>query len=291
MQVTELGGGGSVKTDSVGAGKIISGWMREPLVHFLLAGLAVFLFSMLRGEEVDASSRTINIDEAQVSRLSEAFAQTWRRPPTPDEIDGIIRDYIKEEVYYREALRLGLDADDTIIRRRLRSKMETLAVSEIESAVPDDTILQAWLDKYPQRYAQSATISFDQVYIGTDGSRASSILSRIKAGADWREAGEPITLPATLAEADRDSVARTFGTAFADELFALKPGTAWAGPLISGFGAHIVHVRSVKADGKPQLAEVRRKVENDWRATTAKQREAKAYQALLDGYTIKIENP
>ena len=280
-----------METGSVRAGNLFSGWLREPLVHFLLAGLAIFLFSMLRGEEADASSRTINIDEAQVGRLSEAFVQTWRRPPTPDEIDGIIRDYVKEEVYYREALRLGLDADDTIIRRRLRSKMETLAVSEVESAVPDDATLQAWLDKYPERYAQSATISFDQVYIGTDSSRTPSTLSKINAGADWREAGEAITLPATLAEADRDNVARTFGTAFADELFALKPGTAWTGPLMSGFGAHIVRVRSIKARGKPRLAEVRRQVENDWRATTAKQREAKAYQALLDGYTIKIEKP
>lgn len=280
-----------MKTDSMNAGSIMSGWMREPLVHFLLAGLAVFLFSMLRGEEVDASSRTINIDEAQVTRLSEAFAQTWRRPPTPDEIDGIIRDYIKEEVYYREALRLGLDADDAIIRRRLRSKMETLAVSEIESAVPDDATLQAWLDKYPQRYAQSAAVSFDQIYVGVDASGADAILAKVNAGADWRKAGQPITLPASLEKADNSTVARDFGTAFADAILALKPSENWSGPIASGFGSHLVRVRMIEARGKPQLADVRQQVENDWRAVTSKQREAKAYQALLDGYTIKIEKP
>lgn len=290
MQVTQMSGGG-VRIDSVRVGNKFSSWMREPLVHFLLAGVAVFLFSMLRGEDVDASSRTINIDEAQVTRLSEAFAQTWRRPPTPDEIDGIIRDYVKEEVYYREALRLGLDADDTIIRRRLRSKMETLAVSEIESAVPDESTLQAWLDKYPQRYAQSAAVSFDQIYVGVDASGADAILAKVNAGADWRKAGQPITLPASLETADRTAVARDFGTAFADAIFALKPGANWSGPIGSGFGSHLVHVRTIEARGQPQLADVRQQVENDWRAVTSKQREAKAYQALLDGYTIKIEKP
>lgn len=269
----------------------IRAWLREPLVHFLLAGLAVFLLSLLRTEEADASSRTIVIDEAQVTRLSQAFAQTWRRPPTPDEIDGIIRDFVKEEVYYREALRLGLDRDDTVIRRRLRSKMEALAIAEVETAVPDDAVLEAWLDRYPERYARAAIISFDQVYLGADGARAAPVIAAIDGGADWRRAGQSIGLPASFDEADRDTVARIMGSEFADKAFALRPTATWIGPLRSGFGSHIVRVRALATRGKPALADVRQRVENDWRAATARQREARAYQALLDGYTIRIEKP
>ena len=82
-------------------------WLQEPFVHFLIAGLALFAFFAVRGEEVDPESRTITIDEAQVSRLAASWQQTWQRPPSPTEIDNLIRDHIKEEVYYREAIRLG----------------------------------------------------------------------------------------------------------------------------------------------------------------------------------------
>jgi peptidyl-prolyl cis-trans isomerase C len=107
---------------------------------------------------------------------------TWRRPPQPQEIDALIRDYIKEEIYYREAKRLGLDEDDTVIRRRLRSKMEYLASAQVESAQADDTTLQAWLNKYPARFARDATYSFDQIYLGENGrDEAADILRALEA--------------------------------------------------------------------------------------------------------------
>ena len=146
--------------------------LREPLVHFLLAGLAVFLFSAWRGEEVDPASRTITIDEEQVSRLVASWQQTWQRPPTQAEIDGLIRDHIKGEIYYREAKRLGLDEDDTVIRRRLRAKMEYLAAAQVENATPDDATLQQWLDRNPARYTANAAYSFDQIYLAAQDEAA-----------------------------------------------------------------------------------------------------------------------
>ena len=127
----------------------VRGWLREPLVHFLLAGFAIFLFFAWRGFDVDPASRTITIEEAQVLRLAKSFEQTYQRAPSPDEVDGLIHDYIKEEIYYREALRLGLDSDDPVIRRRMRSKMEFLARAELENVKPKDVVLQKMLDKKP----------------------------------------------------------------------------------------------------------------------------------------------
>jgi len=264
--------------------------LREPLVHFLLAGLAVFLFSAWRGEEVDPASRTITIDEEQVSRLVASWQQTWQRPPTQAEIDGLIRDYIKGEIYYREAKRLGLDEDDTVIRRRLRAKMEYIAAAQVENATPDDATLQKWLDRNPARYTANAAYSFDQIYLGQGDGAASRIKAALADGGDWTKLGETISLPRSLENAPQADIGRDFGEGFAAAL-ASSPTGKWTGPLQSGFGLHLVRIRAVKTPEKPKLAEVRQAVENDWRATTTREREAAAYQALLDGYTIKIAKP
>jgi peptidyl-prolyl cis-trans isomerase C len=268
---------------------------REPLVHFLLAGLAVFAFSAWRGEPVDPASRTIDIDAVQVGQLGERFAQTWRRAPSPTELDGLIKDHIKEEIYYREALRLGLEADDVIIRRRLRSKMEYLARAQAENIVADDATLQAWLDRNVARYANGGRLSFDHVYLGVEGSASDTVANYVKAqlarGADWRAAGEPLSIPRSIEQQLVDDVARIFGSQFAAALAKVEPGTGWIGPISSGYGHHLVRFRERQRGAKPALAEVRQRVENDWRADSAKKREAKAYQLLLDGYTIRIAKP
>jgi peptidyl-prolyl cis-trans isomerase C len=269
--------------------------LKEPLMHFLLAGLALFLFFAWRGDSVDPESRTITITEQQVERLAASWAQTWQRPPTQAEIDGLIRDYIKEEVYYREGIRMGLDQDDLIIRRRIRSKMEFMAGSEAENARPDDASLQAILDKNPQKYATDARYSFDQIYVSaqdeaTGRARAGQLQTSLKAGTKWEGLGDSISLPRSLDSADRTRIARDFGDEFAAALTDVKSGV-WSGPIVSGFGFHLVRVRAVQSSGKPRLADVRQQVENDWRAATIREREAKAYQTLLDGYTIKIAKP
>lgn len=267
--------------------------LKEPLVHFLLAGLALFAFFTLRGEAVDPESRTITISEEQVERLAANWAQTWQRPPTPVEIDSLIRDHVKEEVYYREGLRLGLDQDDMIVRRRIRSKMEFMASSELENEAPTDATLQTVLDRNPQKYAADVRYSFDQVYIAAQdesAARSAQIKASLEKGGDWREMGDSISLPRSLEQQDRTRIARDFGDEFAAALTDLKTGI-WSGPIISGFGLHLVRVRSVQASSTPKLADVRQQVENDWRSATIKVRETKAYQMLLDSYTIKIAKP
>lgn len=270
---------------------IIGKLLREPLLHFLVAGMLVFLVSYWRGGGVDADSRTITITREKVARLSASWEQIWRRPPTQSEIDGLIRDHIKEEVYYREAKRLGLDEDDTVIRRRLRSKMEFLATAQSENADADDATLQRWLDRYPARFATDAVFGFDQIYLGESGQIAAApILKNIARGTDWRKLGKAISLPSSSDGATQSDIARQFGTPFAAAL-AKAPQGEWSGPVKSGFGDHLIRVRMARSSAKPTLASVRQAVENDWRAYTANARERDAYQALLDGYTIKITPP
>jgi peptidyl-prolyl cis-trans isomerase C len=276
-------------------GELTRSWLREPLVHFLIAGLAVFLFSAWRGGSVDPESRTISITSGQVQALTDRWMLTWQRTPTQNEIDGLIRDYIKEEVYSREAKRMGLDEDDIIIRRRLRMKMEALATAEAESADPDDATLQAWLDKHPQKYAREVRYSFDQIYLNPGGGvaaqdKAMSLLSRLREGAEWQGLGDRISLQQSLQNASTTDIIREFGDDFAGALKGQEQGK-WIGPIQSGFGQHLVRIRDVTPSEKPILSDVRQSVSNDWRQATVKERESRAYQALLDGYTIRIAKP
>lgn len=261
--------------------------VREPLLHFAVAGGALFLFSGYYGG-VDPSERQIILGETQVARLTERWQQTWRRPPTPQELDGMIRDHIKEEVYFREAMRLGLDADDPIIRRRLRSKMEFLATAEVENAAPSDAELTRFFALNKARYAADPAYSFDQRYHGDDEAGARAAIAALNAGQSPPVLRIP--LPAAMGNTAASDIAREFGDNFAESLRSL-PTAQWSGPIRSGYGWHAVRVRSVDVAATPPLAEIRQRVTNDWRAETRAKREAAAYQALLDGYDIRIAKP
>ena len=100
----------------------------QPLLHFLLIGFLIFVFSAWRGDKVESRSENIIVSVSDVVRLASLWQQTWKRVPTEEELQALVRDHIKEEVYYREALALGLDINDTVIRRRLRQKMEFLSL-------------------------------------------------------------------------------------------------------------------------------------------------------------------
>jgi hypothetical protein len=282
--------------EMTGDGEMRTGlWLREPLVHFLLAGCAIFLWSSWQGTAIDPSSRTIRIDEPQVERLAQAWTLTWRRSPNQAEIDGLIRDFVKEEVYYREALRLGLDRDDAVIRRRLMAKMQYLAAAQAANIQPSDADLQQWLDRNRARYAPDAVYSFDQVFVAAADevvarSRATAALDRIRGGADWRSLSDPIGVPASVQDADTRAVTRLFGAEFAAQLGAL-PRERWSGPVASGYGLHLVRLRKADATTPVRLVDVRPQVESDWRTATTARRQQEAYQALLDQYQVRITLP
>jgi len=270
---------------------MIYDWMkqalREPLVHFIGAGSALFLLMAQLGGE-DSLDRSITINEADVARLASQWEQTWRRAPTQQQLDSLIRDYIKEEIYFRESMRLGLDVDDPVIRRRLRAKMEFLANAEIQNMEPTEAALQSFYAANKIRYAEKPAFSFDQQFLGEDEEIAKASILAINAAKPVQ--AQPLSVSASMDKAASDSIAREFGDAFADSLRNLPKGR-WSGPIQSGFGWHAVRVRDVVASGTPPLSDIRQRVSNDWRAETQVAREAAAYQALLDGYDIRIAKP
>ena len=263
-------------------------WTREPLVHFLAAGTLVFAFFSLQGEEVDPSSRVIEIDRETQAQIALGFERLMSRAPTDAELDAQIDRYVREEVLYREALRLGLDQDDAVVRRRLAQKMDMLASSRAETEQPSEATLQQWYNDHPERFSGEATYTFDQLWFETEAA-AKAAQARVRASESWQELGQRISLPATLADEPRREVLDRFGERFVAEVDQLEPGEAWHGPLPSGLGWHLVRLSSRDAGKVPPFEEVREDVENNWRGTTIAQRRDEGYAILREAYRVEID--
>lgn len=266
--------------------------LREPLMHFLAAGALVFV--VLSGRPPDTGERRIIVNEATVSGIVNRYVEAFRRPPTDAELDGLIRDYVRGEVYYREALRLGLDQDDDVIKKRLRNKMLAIAGAEAEARQPSDAELQALLDKEPARYAGPARYTFEQVYLGADSpalrAAAKSALATQRSSTAPPITGQPAPIPARLEKAAMFDIANQFGDTFASGLEGAQPGQ-WVGPIQSGFGLHLVRVVQKEPPAPPKLEDLRQRLENDWRSAAVRQAEESNLNALLKGYDVVIERP
>lgn len=266
--------------------------LREPLVQFLVAGALIFV--VLSGRAPEAGERRIVVDEAAVAGMVNRYVEAFRRPPSPQELDGLIRDYVRGEVYYREALRLGLDQDDEVIKKRLRNKMLAIAGADAEAAQPSDGDLQALIDQNPARYATPPQFTLEQRYIGADSpdlrKAAAAAVKRLNAGGTAGIADVPIPLSAQFADAPAFDLASQFGDDFLAALNAAPVGQ-WSGPVVSGFGLHLVKITRRNLPAPPKLAEIRQRVENDWRSEAVRKAEEANLNALLEGYDVVIERP
>ncbi len=264
--------------------------LKEPLAHFLIAGALVF--GLLSGRAPDLGERRIVVDERVVGALVSRFQDSFRRLPTKDETDGLIRDWVQDQVYYREALALGLDQGDEVVVRRMRRKMESMAVADAETKMPADSELQAVIDKDPARYAEDPRTSFAQIYLGADTpqTRAASDAHLTKLRRGEAVPSVPIPIPAQFTNASASEISGQFGDEFALGLRSVPQGQ-WTGPVASGLGLHLVLISARSAPQPPSLNTVRQRAENDWRAAATTKAQGEAYARILKGYDVVIELP
>ena len=271
-------------------------WLKEPLLHFLLLGAGLFLLFRVVGGDSEAP-KEITISEARVEALAESFARTWMRPPTAQELAGLVDDYVKEEIFYREAIIMGLDRDDTVIRRRLRQKLEFISDDVAASAEPGDAELQAYLSQHAEKFVQPGRLSFEQVYFSSEkrgeGARrdAEKLLAELSSGGegiDIAEAGDPTLLPASLSEATPQEIANAFGEEFALQVDEAPVGQ-WSGPIQSSFGWHAVRVDQRSPSTTPALEEIRPIVLREWQVEQRQKLSDAFYQALRDQYEVRVE--
>ena len=267
--------------------------MREPLVHFLLIGAGLFLlFNFTNGPAGDKPNRIV-VTPGRVEQMTANFTRSRMRPPTKQEMDGLIESYLRDEIYYREAIAMGLDKNDALVRRRMRQKLEFILEDISAQADPTDEVLTDFMQKHMDRYRLEAQISFQQVYLNPDRRKdmvgdARKILVRLRAGTDPETLGDPIMVRHKFDLASEREVERAFGKLFARQILKVEPGD-WAGPVLSGLGGHLVMV-SERRDGRmPELAEVRTTVERDWQAQRRKELKDITFRKLLEGYEVVME--
>ena len=274
--------------------------LREPLIHFVLLGALLFaLDAFLRERTVGAGGADIIVTEGRIENFAALFAKTWQRPPTAEELRGLVDDHVLEEALYREGVALGVDQDDTIIRRRVRQKMEFVVNDVVELAEPTEAELETWLAEHAPSYARPARFKFRQVYLNADrrgdalladAERVLAELRTTNGTSDPRELGDASLLEHAYEDAGADMVAGTFGQTFADHLAELPTGE-WSGPVESAFGLHLVFVDASTEGRLPALAEVREAVVRDWSYAQREEVSKVFYEDLLARYRVTIEWP
>ncbi|KFC62377.1 hypothetical protein FG93_06077 [Bosea sp. LC85] len=270
--------------------------LKEPLAHFLVLALAIFALYGALNRTDESRSDEIVVTGGKIEQLAGLFAKTWQRPPTASEIKGLIDDHVKEEILYREALALGLDKDDTVIRRRLRLKMEFLSQAQSESATPSEAELEAFLKGNPDRFRIDPTLAFRQVFLSperrgeTIEQDVASVLEVLRAKPDTDPAtlGDPTILPLELPPTRKASIGQIFGTGFAEALAQTPPGE-WAGPVKSSFGLHVVHVGESRTGRSATLDEARDSLAQEWTNERRRQTEEAQLAERLRRYRVRIE--
>jgi hypothetical protein len=273
--------------------------LRDPLLHFVLLGAVIFAIYGLVSRHSTAKPGEIVVTQGKVENLVTGFTRTWQRPPTQEELLGLIRDYVREEVAYREALAMGLDRDDTIIRRRLRQKWEFLNDNLATQAEPTDADLQAFLQAHSDKFKTETTFTFRHVYLNPqshgaslarDAARLLAQLSSADKTADLNALGDPFILEHQFEKIPVSEIRTMFGEQFASVLATVKTGQ-WQGPVQSGYGSHLVFVSEHTEGHLPALAEIRSEVQREWANGKRFESQEKLYNALLKHYTVRIEPP
>jgi hypothetical protein len=280
---------------------MVKRWLTEPLIHFLLLGALIFIaYNALAPAEGRDDDARIVVSQGQQEHLVTAFSRTWQRPPTPEEFNGLVDDWIREEIAYREGLAMGLDTGDLIIRRRLRQKLELLAEDVISLDEPSDEVLQAYLDENTDDYRLEPRYSLRQIYFSADYRGANmeadalEVLEQLRSGAvdaegtDWTRLGDRIALPPEARDTRVSALAARFGDVFAEGLAGLPTGE-WQGPVQSGFGLHLVYLEDVNEGRALNLDEARDAVLRDYEAQRLRASVAALYDRLRERYEIVVE--
>lgn len=272
--------------------------LREPLLHFFLLGALLFLVYGLRSDPARSGAPdVIVVTRGRIENLAASFARSWQRPPSETELKGLVDEWVRDEMAAREAIALGLDQEDPVIRRRLRQKLEFVSADLALRSEPSDAELETYLQAHPEAFRLPPRLSFEQVFLdpqlrGEELPReAEQLLLRLNQGSgipDPTALGDPILLEPGYHAIAADQLADLFGAEFAAALLELEPG-AWRGPVVSSYGQHLVRLNA-RADARlPALDEAREAVRREWTNAQRQAGNESFYQELLGRYTVKIE--
>lgn len=265
--------------------------LREPLLHFFVIGALIYLLYSVFNDPERNLSETIVITPARIDQLINQFEAVWNRKPGANEVDHLIEEEIRSEVYYRDALALGLDKNDAMVRRRLRQKMEFLSDTSIYLQEPSKEDLERYFSDHKQTYQHESRLAFEQLYLGQTVSQqsAAKMLDTLRATPAMATSslGQRTSLPAQLGLSRAGAVDSIFGSGFYSQLGALEPGR-WDGPVTSSYGLHLVRTLDGQPGRMPELDEVRDTVVREWKAAKAKGNREADYVKRRSRYKVEV---
>ncbi len=267
--------------------------LREPMLHFVLMGIVLFGAYRWMAPS-DSGGRRIVITQGVVDDLVTQHVAAKGREPSKAELNHLIESYVRDEILYREGVKVGLERDDIVVKRRVRQKIEMIAEEDASTRAPTDADLAAYLTANQARFVQPAVLSFEQVFIGATTSdpgvvRAVAVTrDALRKGADAEALGKPTLLPHRMTRTPADLVARDFGPSFAEALETVPVGE-WVGPIDSSFGTHYVRVSDRTPAVAPSLADVRDHVVREWENERRQRARNEAYARMRGEYTVSIE--
>ena len=266
--------------------------IKEPLLHFALIGVLLFCVFIYLNPSLEGTADQIRVTEYKVQQLNTIFQKKWRRPSTAAELKQLIDDYVVEEVYYREAIAMQMDKNDTVIRRRLRQKMEFLMADASAAAVPTDGQLQTYLDEHVTKFVIPARYSLRQLYLNINRPDSAQRVTEVQAALDegLYVAGDSTMLPKQVQDTPANQIDNLFGQGFTKS-FQDMPLRTWQGPIKSGFGMHWVYLDQREPSRKAILDEVRAEVLREYEYDLRLDVQQRVTEKLLGRYDVVVEWP
>lgn len=266
--------------------------LREPLLHFFILGAVLFGVYGWLHRGMPAAQNEIVVSRGQIHSLRVQFERVWQRPPTSQELQGLVDNWVRDEIFYREGMAMGLDRDDPVVRRRIGQKMEFI-MDSAEPVVPTTDELQAWLDAHPERYAVEPRYTLRQVYFNPvrqgDSLETAMLAARRSLEHGGFAAGDSTLLPPALTSATADELMQVFGPAFERAMQGLPVGS-WQGPVRSSYGVHLVELSEREPGRRATLEEARAAVERDLLHARREEADAALYGRLRANYTVHIDS-
>jgi hypothetical protein len=270
--------------------KMLLKLIREPIFLFFFLGILLFLGYKSISGSIERSNRQIYVSQDQVALLEETYTNTWNRPPGVEEREALINDFIMDEIFYKEAVAMGLDKTDLTVKRRLRQIMEMM-IDEYATIYPSEDQLRAYLVEHPEKFRRDNRISFRQLHFPVEErEKAMEFLARIQENERAYETytGGLLLLAEYYENEVSYAVEKAFGAYFATRVFELETGV-WNGLLESPFGWHLIYIYDIQEGEVPDLEEIWDQVEREWTVERRNEIKEEGYRVLREKYNIVVE--
>lgn len=275
----------------------MSNWLKEPLLHFIILGAVIFFVYEITDAGESSGDDQIVLNDETLTHISALWELQWKRKPTFEELEGLIADYVEQEVLYREALRMNLDHNDEIVKRRLSQKMEFMASDLTKLIAPaTDEALQKYLEEHPEKFLYPPKYSFHILtFTSSNHDNPKDFSQSLLRDADpsnleaLLNKGDITQIPTKLEEASKQKVDRELGIEFHSSMNEL-PINQWVGPIHSGYGEHLLFITHKTEAYLPELAEIRDEVQRDFEYDMEQKSKEVIYQEIKKNYEIVIDS-